>query len=371
MRCPPAAPGIPHRDGSLAELIGKTPLVRLRSILPNGEGTFFAKLECQNPGGMKVRAALSMVQAAMDRGELGRGGRIVESTSGTLGLALAFVGKLLGLRVTLVADPGLEMLVRNLLRAYDVQLIVVDRPDPVGGWQEARRREVARVLSADQTAFWPDQYNNPDNPLGYRSLAEELLQQLPGMDVLVCSVGTGGHSNGLARFLRVHRPELRVVGVDSVRSTIFGQPNGTRLMRGLGSSIYPRNVAYPAFDDIHWVAAAESVTACRALAARDCVTGGWSVGAVALVASWYAASFGGVVATVFPDGPERYGATIFDDGYCQRHDLLLGSLPRYPWYTDSPFTEVVERWSFSRAIADPTTTPSTARPGPVRAGTTH
>ncbi|MBD2892587.1 S-sulfocysteine synthase [Actinomadura sp. RB99] len=106
--------------------------------------------------------------------------------------------------------------------------------------------------------------------------------------MLACSVGTGGHSAGTSRVLRRMFPELRLVGVDTVGSTIFGQPARPRLRRGLGSSIYPRNVDYAAFDEVHWVAPAEAVWACRELARARYTTGGWSVGAVALVASWLA-----------------------------------------------------------------------------------
>lgn len=133
-------------------------------------------------------------------------------------------------------------------------------------------------MAADPHAWNPDQYNNPDNVDAYRSLAAELLDQLGGVDVLVCSVGTGGHSAGVARVLRQVNPDLKLIGVDTVCSTIFGQPAAAkRLMRGLGSSIYPRNVDYPAFAEAHWVAPAEAVWACRALASTYYTSGGWSV----------------------------------------------------------------------------------------------
>ncbi|POX07961.1 pyridoxal-phosphate dependent enzyme, partial [Serratia marcescens] len=183
---------------------------------------------------------------------------------------------------------------------------------------------VAQLLAAEPGAWCPDQYSNPDNITGYRSLALELLDQLGGVDVLVCSVGTGGHSAGVARVLREFNPAMKLIGVDTIGSTIFGQPVASRLMRGLGSSIYPRNIDYAAFDEVHWVAPQESVWACRTLAASNFASGGWSVGAVALVAGWAARTFpqDTRIAAVFPDGPQRYFDTIYNDDYCHQHQLL-------------------------------------------------
>ncbi len=173
----------------------------------------------------------------------------------------------------------------------------------------------------------PTSIPTPDNVTGYSSLGVELIAQLRHIDVLVCSVGTGGHSAGVAHTLRQFNPELEVVGVDTIGSTIFGQPAQSRIMRGgLGSSIYPRNVAYDQFSEVHWVAPAEAVWACRTLAATQYATGGWSVGAVALVSGWLARtrSADTRIAAVFPpDGPPaRYYGTIYNDEYCQAHDLM-------------------------------------------------
>lgn len=151
----------------------------------------------------------------------------------------------------------------------------------------------------------------------------------------------------MGRVLREHNPNLRLVGVDTIGSTIFGQPAGSRLMRGLGSSIYPGNVDYPAFDEAHWVAPNEAVWAARTLAATYHASGGWSVGAVALVAGWVARTSdpGARIAAIFPDGPMRYHGTIYDDDYCRSHDLLDRPPAQDPdviddpsggWWTDGP-----------------------------------
>ncbi len=182
----------------------------------------------------------------------------------------------------------------------------------------------------------------------------ELADQLGRIDVLVCAVGTGGHSAGVARVLRRFNPDLTLIGVDTVSSTIFGQPAGPRLMRGLGSSIHPRNVDYAAFDEIHWVAPAEAVWACRALAAAYHASGGWSVGAAALVAGWAARTrpAGTRIAAVFPDGPHRYFDTVYNDSYCEEHGLL-DTPPTEPRTIDHPHRCVVRSWTRCTAVVDP------------------
>lgn len=338
-------------------LVGNTPVLRIGAPLaPPGRG-FWAKLEGRNPGGMKDRPALHMVRRARQRGELAPGARIVESSSGTLGLGLALAGMTYGHPVTVVTDPGMEPIVARMLTAYGVTIDVVVRPHAVGGWQQARLDRVAELRNQHADWWHADQYHNPDTIDGYESLARELLDQVDRVDVLVCSVGTGGHSAGVARVLRRWWPGMKLIGVDSVSSTIFGQPAGPRLMRGLGSSIRPGNVDYTAFDEVHWVAPAQAVWACRALAETHYATGGWSVGSVALVAGWvagFSASDTRVVA-VFPDGPLRYFDTVFNDTFCAAHRLLDLPPPQQPEVISHPADRVVRTWTRCTSVVDPAT----------------
>lgn len=343
-----------QRGGHPAGLVGNTPILRIAEpFSPAGRG-FWAKLEGFNPGGMKDRPALHMVEQAKARGDLAPGAMIIESTSGTLGLGLALAGIVHGHPVTLVTDPGLEPMMAHMLSAYGARVELVAAPHPAGGWQQARRDRVAELLAAHPGSWCPDQYSNPDNVAGYASLAHELAGQLGHIDVLVCSVGTGGHSAGVSRVLRESMPALRLVGVDTVGSTIFGQPAQTRIMRGLGSSIFPHNVDYPAFCEVHWVGPAEAVWAARTLAATQYATGGWSVGAVALVAGWLARTSppGTRIAAVFPDGPQRYFDTVFNDEYCRTHGLLTASAPDGPVTLADP-AAVAAGWSRSSIVVDP------------------
>ncbi|MCX3062722.1 PLP-dependent cysteine synthase family protein [Streptomyces beihaiensis] len=306
---------------------------------------YWAKLEGFNFGGIKDRAALHMVERARARGDLRPGRAVVESTSGTLGLGLALAGVHYRHPVHVVTDPGMEPLVARMLAAHGARVHVVDEPSPVGGWQQARVDRVAELMARLPGSWCPNQYHNPDNPAAYAALAAELAEQVGEFDVLVCAVGTGGHSAGLARALRGRHGmrDLELVGVDSVASTVFGLAAGPRLMRGLGSSIHPGNVDHAAFDEIHWVGPAEAVRSARRLAQRRFATGGWSVGAVALVAGWLARRgrpAGTRIVAVFPDGPQRYFDTVFNDEFCAAHGLLDGAVPQVPVRVAGPGPEV-------------------------------
>ncbi len=139
------------------ELVGNTPVLWVPELTGRSEAGFWAKLEGHNPGGIKDRPGLHLVERARQRGDLAPGAPIVESTSGTLGLGLALAGMLHGHPVTLVTDAGMEPLMRNLLVAYGARVDVVERPHPSGGWQQARRDRVAQLLGEHPGAWCPDQ----------------------------------------------------------------------------------------------------------------------------------------------------------------------------------------------------------------------
>ncbi|MBJ8340844.1 PLP-dependent cysteine synthase family protein [Antrihabitans sp. YC3-6] len=343
------------RDRGPGTLVGDTPVLWVGEPFADDGKGFWAKLEGCNPGGMKDRPALHMVERAKARGELADGAMIIESTSGTLGLGLALAGTVHQHPVTLVTDPGMEPIVHRMLAAYGAKVELVTEPHPTGGWQQARLDKVRELLDANSGSWSPDQYANPDNVDAYQSLAVELIAQLGRIDVLVCSVGTGGHSAGVARVLRRHFPDLKLVGVDTIGSTIFGQPADTRIMRGLGSSIFPGNIDYPAFDEIHWIAPQEAVWSCRTLTAEYHASGGWSVGAVALVAGWIARTSGAgtKIAAVFPDGPQRYFDTIYNDDFCRERGLLDTAPPTEPVTIDHPTDHIVQQWTRCATVVNP------------------
>lgn len=311
---------------SVLDLMRNSPLVTLRGrAVARPRARLSAKLECALPGAMKDRVALHMIERAEEAGLLAPGGVIAESSSGTMAEGLARVGSLKGYRVIIVTDPRIDELTRAKLSALGAELSIVDVYHPEGGWQRSRLERLHQVLEANPGAFWPRQYDSPENAGAYgATLAGELLADLgTGLKILVASVGSGGSLCGTARALRREIPDLRVVAVDAVGSALFHQPDRRRLQSGHGNSIIPGNIDYSLIDEVHWVGDGEAFNACRELARREGIFGGGSSGAVYVVASWMAGQGPADrdVVALLPDRGDRYFETVYSDRFFAEHGL--------------------------------------------------
>ncbi|MEO3926456.1 cysteine synthase family protein [Micromonosporaceae bacterium B7E4] len=320
-------------SGTYSDAIAMPKLVRLG---PNLVGAAFTL--------MKLVPARYILRRAARDGRLHPGGRIVETTSGTFGLALAIEAALHGWRLTLVSDPVIDDRLAARLRDLGAEIEIVTEPAPGGGYQQPRLDRVARLLRDDPEAFCPEQYRNPDNPLSYSAVADLLLERLGRIDVLVGTVGSGGSMCGTARFLREVCPELRAVGVDTHRSVIFGQPDGPRPLRGLGNSLVPANVDHTVFDDVHWLSYGHAVRATRELHRRHAVYMGPTSGAAYAVASWYARHDPGRLHVVLlPDEGHRYQDTVYSDEWLHRN--TEPEVPAAPRLVDDP-RDGLDGWSY-------------------------
>jgi S-sulfo-L-cysteine synthase (3-phospho-L-serine-dependent) len=307
---------------SVTDVIGHTPLVRLRvPSVPAVE--VYAKLELQNLFGMKDRAARNIVLSAKHSGALVDGAPIVESSSGTMALGVALVGRSLGHEVHIVTDPRIDQVTLAKLRSLGCHVHVVPAMTSYG-WQSARLERLGQLMADLPGAFWPQQYSNPDNPGAYRALAAEIVADLGHVDVLVGSVGSGGSLCGSARALRDLLPDLGVVGVDCVGSALFDQPDQPkRLQSGLGNSLLPKNVDRRLIQEVHWLNDHEAFAAARALAAEQQIFAGNTSGSVYRVLCDVAARSapGTRLVGIFPDRGDRYADTVYSDEYCLAHDL--------------------------------------------------
>jgi cysteine synthase A len=329
------------------DAIGNTPLVRMRG-LPRGGGELYAKLELLNPFGMKDRVAKHILLEARRRGMLSEGAPIVESSSGTMALGVALVGGALGHPVHIVTDPRIDAITSAKLHALGCQVTVVEHMTS-RGWQSARLERLQEILGERPKAFWPRQYDNPENPVAYAELAEELLRELGRVYVVVGPVGSGGPLCGTARRLRRANPQLRVVAVDAVGSAIFGQSDRPgRLQSGLGNSMVPRNVDLAIIDEVHWLNDAEAFAATLELAHEEQIFAGSSSGSAYLVARWVASrSLERVcVVVILPDRGDRYAASVYSDDYRRARGVDAAVLPAEP--VEVSYGTAVERWSFSR-----------------------
>ncbi|WP_091840094.1 PLP-dependent cysteine synthase family protein [Bosea lupini] len=273
---------------------------------------------------MKLMPARYILDRAVADGAFEAGMRIVETTSGTFGMALALLSAARGYRLTLVTASSLvDANYKARLDWLGVQMIITE--DRAGnGDQVGRLKQLEHIRYEEPHCFWPRQYDNPGNALAYARLAEQLVQTVGEIDCLVGCVGSGGSLCGTGLFLRTVFPHLVVIAVDTHRSALFGHPAGKRLLRGLGNSILPGNLRHDLIDEVHWVGAYPAYSEARRLLREHGVFQGPTSAAAALVARWAARSRPSArIAVIMPDEGHRYAGTVFDDAW-------LASLPGWP-----------------------------------------
>lgn len=258
---------------------------------------------------MKLLPARFMLDRAEDVGRLKPGGHIVETTSGTFGMALAMLAAVRGYRLSLVTASSLiNADFARRLRDLGTMLTITDDPEGSGN-QQLRLERLAEIQKIFPGSFWPNQYDNPDNPLAYAAVAEHLIRTVGSIDCLVACVGSGGSISGTAHFLRVVSPETHVIAVDTHGSILFGQPPAPRKLRGMGNSIVPRNLRHDLVDEVHWVGARIAVEAAFNLFRSHGLFVGPTSGAAFLVADWYArANPEAKIVFLLPDEGHRYNA---------------------------------------------------------------
>ncbi len=299
---------------SVLDIVGATPLLRLRRYGHPGGAALHAKLEFLNPGGsVKDRAALGMILEAERKGLLEPGATIVEPTAGNTGIGLALIGIARGYRVVLVVPEkfvGPKTHVMSVLGA-EVVLTPTEKGMP---FAIEKARELARTLP---NAYLPQQFENEANPdYHYATTAAELHAQLGCVpDAIVLGAGTGGTLSGVSRYFK-ERGNVHAVLVEPQGSVWGGGPAGPHKVEGIGNSFWPGTLHRDLVDEIRTIDDASSFAAVRELARREGLLVGGSSGSVAHVAREVARDLGPgrVVVTLFPDGFERYlGKGIFEN----------------------------------------------------------
>jgi S-sulfo-L-cysteine synthase (O-acetyl-L-serine-dependent) len=289
---------------SILDLIGNTPLVRLRRLerdVPAGT-ELYAKAEWKNPGGsVKDRAALRMVLEGERAGRLREGGTILDATSGNTGIAYAMIGAARGYHVRLCIPENVTPERKRILRAYGADIVFTD---PLEG-SDGAIREVRRIYQADPDRyFYPDQYNNPANcDAHYDTTGPEILAQTGGrVTHFVAGLGTSGTFMGTGRFFRDNSPSVQLVSV---------QPDtplhGLEGLKHMESALVP-GIYDPALADVDMrVATEEAYEATRRLAVEEGLLVGISSGAAVAAALRVARTADrAVIAMIFCDGGEKY-----------------------------------------------------------------
>jgi len=301
------------RAGSITELIGRTPLVRLNRISDETGAEVLGKLESFNPGGsVKDRIGLSMIEAAERDGLIAPGRTtIIEPTSGNTGVALAMVAAARGYDMVLTMPDTMSVERRALLKAYGARLVLTPGADGMSG-AVTRAVELAAEL---EDAFVPQQFENAANPEAHRlTTAEEIWEDTGGeVDVFVAGVGTGGTLTGVGEVLKERRPGVRVVAVEPSESPVLsGRPAGPHRIQGIGAGFVPKVLNGEVYDEILTVRGDDAFAVARALAREEGLLVGISAGANVWAAGELArrdGMQGAVVVTVLCDTGERYLST--------------------------------------------------------------
>lgn len=294
---------------NILETIGHTPLVKINRLSPNPAVSIYAKLEGFNPtGSIKDRIALKMIEEAERNGTLRPGKTIIEPTSGNTGIGLAIIGIIKGYPIEIVMSSAVSIERRKIIRSYGGKVILTPAEEGTDG---AIRLAHKLVEEYPEKYFMPDQFSNACNYLAhYESTALEIWQQMNGnIDYLICAIGTSGTLMGLARFLRMMKPSIKVVCAHPIRGHYI------QGLKNMEEAIVPDIYDPSQIDVQEMIESEEAIATARRIIACEGIFAGMSSGAAMLAAIRTAARIkSGNIVVVFPDRAEKYLSTsMFDE----------------------------------------------------------
>jgi cysteine synthase A len=296
----------------VTELIGNTPLVRIRNLARGAGAEILAKLEYCNPAhSVKDRIGLAMIEAAEKAGLIGPDTVIVEPTSGNTGIALAMVCAARGYRCKLVMPETMSNERRVLLRAYGAELVLTPGPEGMLG----AIRTAEEMVASNPNYFMPQQFNNPANPdVHRRTTAEEIWRDTDGnVDILVAGVGTGGTITGVSEVIKSRKPGFQVIAVEPDASPMLSKgTKGPHPLQGIGAGFVPTVLNTHAYDEVITVKNDDAFATARAAAREEGLLVGISSGAALWAAMQVARrpeNAGKLIVTIIPSFGERYLST--------------------------------------------------------------
>jgi len=300
----------------ITQLVGETPILKMKRLVPAGSAEIFAKLEYLNPGGsVKDRAAIGIIRRAEQEAKLQPGGTIVEATAGNTGIGLALIGVNRGYKVKLFVPENFSQEKVIIMQALGAE--VTRTPDA-----EGMRGAISRakeLVASTPGAFMAGQFENQANPeYHYETTAHEIFEQMDGkIDAVVLGCGTCGTFSGVARYLKQELPKVRTVAVETQGSILCGGEPGPHRVEGIGVSFIPKTFDRSVCDEIVMVSDDDAFGTVKQLAAQEGVLAGSSGGAAVFGALTIAQRLGTGkrVVTIIPDSAERYlSKKIFEGG---------------------------------------------------------
>jgi cysteine synthase A len=301
----------------ITELIGNTPLVRIRHLTADGSAEVVAKLEFFNPAAsVKDRIGVAMIDAAQAAGLVGPDTVIVEPTSGNTGIALAMVCAARGIPIVLTMPETMSIERRMLLRAYGAELVLTPGPEGMGGAIAAAEQ----LAKENPNYLMPQQFANPANPaIHVATTAEEIWRDTDGdVDILVCGVGTGGTITGVGSVLKERKPDVQVIAVEPAASPVLsGGAKGPHPLQGIGAGFVPQVLDTDVYDEVITVEADDAMATARRAAKEEGLLVGISSGAAlwaALQVAQRPENAGRRIVVIIPSFGERYLSTALFAG---------------------------------------------------------
>jgi len=293
---------------SVTEAIGNTPLIRLNRIAPAGSEVY-VKVEGKNPGGsIKDRAVLSMINDAEARGQLKKGGVIIEPTSGNTGIAIAMVAAARGYKAILVMPDTMSKERQAYLKAYGAELVLT--PGKLG--MQGTLDKTKELLASTPGSISLGQFDNPANILAHRaSTGREILADLPDVDYVVAGFGTGGTISGIAWAIKDAGSDAKTVAVEPAESPLITEGHaGPHKIQGIGANFVPANLDRSVVTEVSTVKGQDAIDTARALARQEGIFAGISSGANVFKAIEIAKAHpGSKVVAILPDGGDKYVST--------------------------------------------------------------
>lgn len=297
---------------NITELVGKTPIVKLNRVVPEGAADVYVKLESFNPGSsVKDRIALAMIEAAEKAEIIKPGDTIVEPTSGNTGIGLAWIGSAKGYKVIIVMPETMSIERRKIIQAYGAELVLTPGSEGMKG-AIAKANEIA----TEKGAFLPLQFNNPANPAIHESTTgAEILEAFgnTGLDAFVSGVGTGGTISGVSHTLKKANPSVKIYAVEADESAVLsGEKPGPHKIQGISAGFIPETLDTKSYDGIIRVTSDDAILTGRSIGAKEGFLVGISSGAAIHAAIQVAKELGvgKKVLAILPDNGERYLSTV-------------------------------------------------------------